>query len=71
MEAQTENAFQILDEQDIYGCIIPKQCKFDTFSIYVADNIDLNVETLFGMNKSNLFLILATRSKPFSGQNTT
>ena len=38
------------------------------FSIYVADNIDLNEEILFGMNKSNLFLTLATRSKPFSGQ---
>ena len=40
------------------------------FSIYVADNIDLNVEILFGMNQSNLLLTLATRSKPFSGKTT-
>ena len=44
MEAQTENAFQILDEQ-VSGCIIPKECQADTFSIYVADNIDRNEET--------------------------
>ena len=70
MEAQTENAFQILDEQVVFGCIIPKECQPDTFSIYVADNIDRNKETLSGMNKSNLFLTLAIRSKLFSGQST-
>ena len=46
MEAQTDNAFQILDEQDFYGCNIPKQCKFRTFSICIADNIDLNGELI-------------------------
>ena len=70
MKAQTENTFQILDEQVFYGCIIPKHCKFDTLSIYAADNIDFNKEILFGTNKSNLFLTLAKRSKPFSGQTT-
>ena len=33
MEAQTENTFQILDEQVVSGCIIAKQCQPDTFSI--------------------------------------
>ena len=40
------------------------------FSIYVADNIDLNEEILFGMNQTNLLLTLATRSKPFPGKTT-
>ena len=70
MEAQAENAFQILDEQVLYDCDIPKQWKFDTFSIYLPGNIHLNEEILFGMNKSNLFLTLATRGKPFSRQTT-
>ena len=65
MEAQTENAFQILHEEVFYDCNISKQCKFDTFSIYVADNIDLKEEILFGMNTSNLFLTLTTRSNNF------
>ena len=52
MEAQTENAFRIFDEQLVSGCIIPKECQSDTFSIYVADNIDRNEETLSGMDKS-------------------
>ena len=64
------NALQIFDEQVFYGCNIPKQCRFNTFSIYFADDIDLNEEILFVMNKSNLFLTLATRSKLFSGQTT-
>ena len=68
MEAQTENAFQILDEQVVSDCIIPKKCQPDTFLIYVADNIGHNEETLSGMNKSNLFLTLALRSKLFSKQ---
>ena len=65
MEIQTENAFQKLDVQVFYGCNVPKQCKLGTFSIYVAYNIDLNDEIFFGMNKSNLFLTLVTRSKSF------
>ena len=68
MEAQTENAFQILDEQVVSGCIIRKECQADTFSIYDAGNIDSNEETLFGMNKSDLFLTSAIRSKLFSGE---
>ena len=70
METQTENAFQMFDEQVFYSCNILKHCKFDTFSICVADNIDLNEEIKFGMNKSNLFLTLATRSNPFLGTAT-
>ena len=68
MEAQTENAFQILDQRVFYGCNIPKQCKFDTISIYAADNIDLKEEILFGINKSDLFLTLATRSNHFQNK---
>ena len=59
MEAWTENTSQILDEQVVSGCIIPKEYQPDSFSIYVADKIDRNEETLSGMNKSNLFLTLA------------
>ena len=56
MEVQTDNAFRIFDEQLVSGGIIPKECQSDTFSIYVADNIDRNEETLSGMDKSNLLL---------------
>ena len=59
MEAWTENTFQILDEQVVSGGISPKEHQPDSFSIYVADNIDRNEETLSGMNKSNLLLTLA------------
>ena len=48
MESQTENAFQILDYQLRSGCIIPKECQADSFTIFVADNIDRNEETLSG-----------------------
>ena len=65
MEDQTENAIQILDEQVVSGCIIPKECQSGTFPIYIADNIDRNEEALSGMNKSDLFLTLAIRSKLF------
>ena len=70
MEAQTENTFQILDEQVVSGCILPKECQPDTFLIYVADSIGHNEETLSGMSKSNLFLTLALKSKLFSKQST-
>ena len=46
MEAQTENAFQIVDEQVFYGCNIPKQCKFDIFSRLLKKNYDFI--TFFG-----------------------
>ena len=36
MKSQTENAFQIIDEQVLSGCIIPKECQSDTFSIFFA-----------------------------------
>ena len=59
MEAQTENAFKILDGQVVSVCIISKECQPNTFSIYVADNIDRNEETVSGMNKSSLLLTSA------------
>ena len=55
MEDRTENAIQILDEQVVSGCIIPKECQSGTFPIFTADNTDCNEETLSGMNKSNFF----------------
>ena len=64
MEVQAENVSRIS------GCIIPNEFQSDRFSIYVANNIDRNEETLSGVTKSNLFLTLAIRSKPFSGQDT-
>ena len=42
MEAQTEDAFQILGEQVVFGCIFLKECQPDTFLIYIADNIGHN-----------------------------
>ena len=46
MELQTENAFQILDHQLRSGCIIPEECQVESFTIFVADNIDGNKEIL-------------------------
>ena len=48
METQTENAYQIVEEQFKNGCIIPRECQKDKFTIFVADNIDRQEETLSG-----------------------
>ena len=48
METQTENAYQILEQQMTSQCIIPKHSKKEAFTIFVADNIDRNEETLSG-----------------------
>ena len=48
LESQTENAFRILDHQLRSGCIIPEECQAESFTIFVADNIDRNEETLSG-----------------------
>ena len=48
MEAETENAYKIYKQQLNNDCIIPKKCKKDTLTIFVADNVDHNEETLSG-----------------------
>jgi len=49
MEIQTENAYMIVDQQMQSGCVLPVNCQKEVFTIYVADNIDRNEETLSGM----------------------
>ena len=44
MEAETENTYMIYEQQLNNDCIIPKKCKKDTLTIFVADNIDRNEE---------------------------
>ena len=46
MEAETENAYKIYEQQLNNDCVIPKKCKKDALTIFVADNIDRNKETL-------------------------
>ena len=48
MELQTENACKIDEKQLTNDCIIPTNCTKETFTIFVADNIDRNEETLTG-----------------------
>ena len=48
MEAETENASKIYEQQLNKDCIIPKKYKEDTPKVFVADNIDRNKETLSG-----------------------
>ena len=49
MEAQTENTYQLMEQQSCTGCVIPKGSVPDSFTIFVADNIDRQEETLSGM----------------------
>ena len=49
MEEQTENAYQLIEQQLCTGCVIPKESVPDSFTIFVADNIDRQEETLSGM----------------------
>ena len=44
MESQTKNAYLLNEQQVSQECIIPKECRPEEFSIYVADNIDRNEE---------------------------
>ena len=46
-EMHTENAYRIHDQQS-EDVILPLQSKKETFTIYVADNIDRSEETLLG-----------------------
>ena len=47
MEIQTENAYSIVDKQKEKGTLI--NALKEIFSLYVADNIDRNEETLTGI----------------------
>ena len=46
MELQTENAYKIYEKQLTSDCIIPANYTKEAFTIFVADNIDINKETL-------------------------
>ena len=62
MESQTENAYKIHELQTESGYILPIDCQKEAFTIYVADNIDRNEETLSGhgtTHKVNNLLIQA------------
>ena len=48
MEAETGNVYKTYEQQLNNDCIIPKKCKKGTLTIFVADNIDRNEETLSG-----------------------
>ena len=48
LEAQTENAYQVLEQQIAVDCILPNDCTNETFTVFVADNIDRQEETLLG-----------------------
>ena len=49
MELQTENVFKIYEKQSTNNCITPANCTKEAFTIFVADNIDRNEETLTGL----------------------
>ena len=48
MELQTENSYTIYEKQLTNDCIIPASCTKEAFTIFVAENIDRNEETLTG-----------------------
>ena len=56
MEVQTENAYQLIEQQLCTGCVIPKESFPDSFTIFVADNIDRQEETLSGMRVFTLLV---------------
>ena len=49
MESLTEHAYEIVETQLTNQCVIPKQVNKEEFTIFVADNIDRNEETLSGL----------------------
>ena len=49
MEAQTKNAYQLIEQQLFTGLWYQKKIP-DSFTIFVADNIDRQEETLSGMH---------------------
>ena len=60
METRTENAYSILEQQSQDHVILPVECSPNTFTIYVADNIDRNEETLSGRLLQNIQTYLFT-----------
>ena len=56
MKAQTENAYQLTEQQLCTGCVIPKESVPDSFTIFVADNIDRQEETLLGIRVFTLLV---------------
>ena len=48
MELQTENVFKIYEKQLTNDCVIPAKSAKEAFTIFVADSIDRNEETLTG-----------------------
>ena len=46
-EIETEIAYNMIDQQD-ENIIVPPSCEERVFTVYVADNIDRNEETLSG-----------------------
>ena len=48
MEAQTENACQVFETQLMKECIVPDDYKKESFTNFMADNIDRTEETLSG-----------------------
>ena len=69
METQTENAYYILEQQSQDNVILPISCQKEAFTIYVADNIDRNEETISGRsqiftNFNSISFVLTTPSPP-------
>ena len=56
MEEQTKNAYQLIEQQLCTGCVIPKESVPDSFTIFVAGNIDRQEETLSGMRVFTLLV---------------
>ena len=51
MEIQTEEAYQISEQQLNGGMIIPEDCLTEQFMIFVADNIDHQEGKLSSMHE--------------------
>lgn len=66
MEIQTENAYLIVDKQKENSTLLINALK-EVFSLYVADNIDRNEETLTGIH----LLVFQRSSQRFSLINVT
>ena len=64
-EMRTENAYRIADEQANADVILPETLEQVVFSIYVADNIDRNKETLTGIIMFYRFCMLLKLSLSF------
>ena len=51
MEIQIQEAYRISEQELNEEMIIPEHCLTEQFTIFVADNIDLQEETLSGMHE--------------------